>query len=47
MKILFRSQKYYFVVAILQKRAKGLCYLRVGGRKFCLGAGKTRSQKNV
>jgi len=25
----------------------GLRYLRVGGRGFCLGAGKTRSQKNA
>jgi len=24
-----------------------LRYLRVGGRGFCLGAGKTRSQKNA
>ena len=27
------------------KPANGLRYLRVGGRGFCLGAGKTRSQK--
>ena len=27
--------------------ANGLRYLRVGGRGFCLGAGKTRSQKNA
>jgi len=27
--------------------ANGLRYLRVGGRGFCLGVGKTRSQKNV
>jgi hypothetical protein len=25
----------------------GLRYLRVGGRGFCLGAEKTRSQKNA
>jgi hypothetical protein len=25
----------------------GLCYPRVGGRGFCLGAGKTRSHKMV
>jgi hypothetical protein len=25
----------------------GLRYLRVGGRGFCLGAGKTQSQKNA
>jgi hypothetical protein len=25
----------------------GLRYLRVGGRGFCLGAGKTRSEKNA
>jgi hypothetical protein len=28
-------------------RPNGLRYLRVGGRGFCLGAGKTRSQKNA
>jgi hypothetical protein len=27
--------------------ANGLRYLRAGGRGFCLGAGKTRSQKNA
>ena len=27
--------------------SNGLRYLRVGGRGFCLGAGKTRSQKNA
>jgi len=27
--------------------ANGLRYLRVGGRGFCLGAEKTRSQKNA
>jgi len=27
--------------------SNGLRYLRVGGRGFCLGAGKTRSQKNL
>jgi len=25
----------------------GLRYLRVGGRGFCLGAGKTRSEENA
>jgi hypothetical protein len=32
---------------ILHERANGLRYLRVGGRGQCLGAGKTRSQKNA
>ena len=29
------------------KQPNGLRYLRVGGRGFCLGAEKTRSQKNA
>ncbi|KAF0106403.1 MAG: hypothetical protein FD147_2525, partial [Chloroflexi bacterium] len=29
------------------RRSNGLRYLLVGGRGFCLGAGKTRSQKNT
>ncbi len=28
-----------------EQAPNGLRYLRVGGRGFCLGAGKTRSQK--
>jgi len=32
------------VLILLPKRANGLRYLRVGGRGFCLGAGKTRSE---
>jgi hypothetical protein len=28
-------------------RANGLRYLRVGGRGFCLGAEKTRSEENA
>ena len=35
-------QFYYFAM-----RANGLRYLRVGGRGQCLGAEKTRSQKNA
>jgi hypothetical protein len=34
-----------FPVSLVQ--ANGERYLRVGGRGFCLGAGKTRSQKNA
>ncbi|MCK6463143.1 MAG: hypothetical protein L6Q29_05010 [Candidatus Pacebacteria bacterium] len=32
---------------LMQVLANGLRYLRVGGRGFCLGAGKTRSEKNA
>jgi len=35
---------FYFVLHVA---TNGLRYLRVGGRGFCLGAGKTRSQKNA
>ena len=30
-----------------ENEANGLRYLRVGGRRFCLEAEKTRSQKNA
>jgi hypothetical protein len=30
-----------------RKVANGLRYLRVGGRGFCLGAGRTRSEENA
>ena len=32
---------------LMQVLANGLRYLRVGGRGFCSGAGKTRSEKNA
>jgi hypothetical protein len=32
---------------LFNQTPNGLRYLRVGGRGFCLGAGKTRSQKNA
>ena len=33
------------LVLLFSEAPHGLRYLRVGGRGFCLGAGKTRSQK--
>jgi hypothetical protein len=33
------------MLAVLQKRANGLRYLRVGGRGFALGAGKLEARK--
>jgi len=32
---------------VFSEAPNGLRYLRVGGRGLCLGAGKTRSQKNA
>jgi len=32
---------------LCKEQPNGLHYLRVGGRGFCLGAGKTRSEKNA
>jgi hypothetical protein len=32
---------------IYKEAPNGLRYLRWGGRGFCLGAGKTRSQENA
>jgi hypothetical protein len=35
------------LVLMIKKASNGWRYLRVGGRGFYLGAGKTRSQKNA
>ena len=37
--------KYSLIRDENDQAPNGLRYLRVGGRGFCLGAGKTRSQK--
>jgi len=41
--------KIFFIFSTLfcKEQPNGLRYLRVGGRGFCLGAEKTRSQKNA
>jgi len=41
------SNVFVFIFSIRRQAPNGLRYLRVGGRGFCLGAGKTRSQKNT
>jgi len=41
------SLAMYVPLIVKAKPPNGLRYLRVGGRGQCLGAGKTRSEKNA
>jgi len=38
---------WFFFTLLREGRANGSRSLRVGGRGFCLGAGKTQSEKNA
>jgi hypothetical protein len=44
---MFQDSLTLFLVDSTEQQANGLRYLRVGGRGFCLGAGKTRSEENA
>jgi len=43
----FVRQTGFYHLQKFSKLPNGLRYLRVGGRGFCLRAGKTRSEKNA
>jgi hypothetical protein len=46
---ILRQKNLFASITFMQfsARCNGWRYLRVGGRGFCLGAGKARSQKNA
>jgi hypothetical protein len=41
------DQKNYYQLCLISAAPNGLRYLRVGGRGFCLGGGKIRSEENA